>query len=175
MQRIAWAQFHFFWGMGPHSSLCAREGGWPTKRSGSTGILGPSAASKQKRTLLPFSNSEKMFSVSGLAAEPAFLLPPGSFCHLPNGIVLWPWCPWSGSAALEGGPLWSQNAGAPQYTGMDWRAACGRHPHPPPGRLCSTRDPVEGWAPATAWARPVILTSIMPLCSLCTCLSPPPS
>ena len=36
------------------------------------------------------------------------------------------------------------------------------------------RDPVKGWAPATALALPVVLlTSFMPLCYLCTCLSPP--
>ena len=97
-------KFFFFWGMSPQSSFCVWEGVWPIKRSESTGILSPSAASKQKRTLLPFSNSAKMFSVSGLTAEPAFLLPWGSFCHLPNGTVVRPWCPWSSSAAVEGGP-----------------------------------------------------------------------
>lgn len=123
----------FFCGMGPQCSFYAQKGLWPTKWLESAGILGPSAASIQKRTLLPFSNSEKLFSISGLASAPAYLLPWGSFCHLPNDVPLWPWCPWHYSEALEGGPQQSQNALAPLCTRMDCKAAC--LPPPGPGRL----------------------------------------
>lgn len=120
----------FFCGMNPQSSFYAQKGLWPTKWLGSTGILSPSAASIQKRTFFPFSNSEKMFSISGLASAPAFLLPWGSLCHLPNDVALWPWCPWHCSEALEGGPQQTQNALTPLCTEMDWNAVCFPLPGP---------------------------------------------
>lgn len=145
--------------MGPQCALCAREGVWPTKRSGSTGILGPSAASKQKRTLLPFSNSEKMFSLwlgsrARLSPSPRQLLPSAKWhCSAPLVSLKW-------LGGLRGrAPLTPECWGSSVHTGGL--------------RSCPWAPPVPQLGSSAVPAPPVVLTVIGPLCPLWPCLSPP--
>lgn len=109
--------------MCPQRSFYVSKGPWPTKWLESAGILDPSAASIQKRTLFSFSNSENVFHLwlgisTSLSLSLRQLLPSAKWrCSVTLvSLTLF--------RSLEGGPQRSPNALAPLCTEMDRKAAC---------------------------------------------------
>lgn len=77
---------------------CALKGLWPTNDGVLKNWVHLLLPNRTRHAFLPL--TQKNHFLSSLASMTAFLLPPGSSCHLVNGTVLWPQCPWNHPAAL---------------------------------------------------------------------------
>lgn len=145
MQRTKELSFIFLRHGSTELMLCSR--GYDLQnRSGSTGILGPSA-SKQKRTLLPSLTQRNSLSLwLGSRARLSFpqAASPSAKWHCSQTLGVLEVAP----AALEGGRLDPRMPGL--LSTRTLKSCPWTHPIPHVRGLCSTRDPVEGWAPAAS-------------------------